>query len=125
MAEDVAAADWRGVHGLKAQQQVRALALPGLLTVHNDAANPNLNPNPNPNPNQVYSPYNDTEDENLVNKFADGEPGGAGVTKWWKSFTIFVPIPACLDSLTVLKYLLQASRLSRRWQRCSTPPGTR
>ena len=55
--------------------------------------NPNLNPNPNPN--QVYSPYNDTEDENLVNKFADGEPGGAGVTNWWKSFTLFLPIPAC------------------------------
>jgi len=89
VAEDVAAADWRGVHGLKAQQQVRALALPGLLTVHNDAANPNLNPNPNPNPNQVYSPYNDTEDENLVNKFADGEPGGAGVTKWFRYGFVF------------------------------------
>ena len=32
---------------------------------------------------QVYSPYNDTEDEGLLNKFVDEEPGKAGVMRVW------------------------------------------
>ena len=41
---------------------------------------------------QVYSPYNDTEDEGLLNKFADEEPGTAGSRGWRK----LLPIPAYL-----------------------------
>ena len=68
---------------------------------------------------QFYSPFNDTEDVNLLNKFVDEEPGEAGARR---VVEVTYSLPA-LCSLTV--YLLQANRLSRRWRRCSTTPGTR
>ena len=51
---------------------------------------------------QVYSPYNDTEDENLLNKFVDEEPGKeskAGAT--YKGGGGYL-LPTCLLVLTQL-----------------------